>query len=375
MGPEDSDGDDLRDTITSVMDGEEVEYIETTADDPDVGKTVEIDEEGNASVDGEPRVRDSLGRFVAKPKGPEVASEGAAAPAPATPQAGLPTGAPGAPQPGAVASAPPPPQSWSPSAREHWAAMPPAVQQEVHRREVEMQRYVNDTAGARHVAERFYQTVQPFLPTIQAEGVDAITAVSNLMQFATRMRMGTPAEKAITIAALVKSYGVDVHALDSALVGQLPTETNPQASVQAAVQQALAPIYQAAQARQQQITQQAAWGARSEMEAFAQDPKHEFFNDLRGTMADMIEVAERQGREMSLQEAYQRAALLHPEVSKVIIARQQGNQARQLTAAAQRAKAAAVSVRGSAPVGSPNGPEPSSIRESIEAAIESHSRL
>jgi hypothetical protein len=66
--------------------------------------------------------------------------------------------------------------------------------------------------------------------------------------------------------------------------------------------------------------------------------------------------------------------MLHPEVSKVIMARQQGANARQLTAAAQRARGAAVSVKGAAPVGNPNGHEPTSIRESIEAAIESHSR-
>jgi hypothetical protein len=58
-----------------------------------------------------------------------------------------------------------------------------------------------------------------------------------------------------------------------------------------------------------------------------------------------------------------------------MLARQQGVNAQKLTAAARTAKAAAVSVRGSAPVGNPNGAEPSSIRESIEAAIESHSRV
>jgi hypothetical protein len=370
-----SDSEDLRDTISTVMDGGEVEYVESDTDDTGDGKTTVVEDEGAAQAPehddtpGEGRVRDSLGRFVPKAKvGSDVAPPAGQAPGPGSP----------ATQPGAApgeATPTPAPQSWSPAAREHWAQMPAQVQQEVYRREQEMQRFVNDTAGARQVAERFYQTVQPFLPTIQAEGVDALTAVGNLMQFATRMRMGTPNEKATTIAALVKAYGVDVNALDSALVGQpLPQDGNPQANVQAAVQQALQPIYQAAQQRQQRIQQEAAWGAQSEMSQFAQEPNHEFFGDLRSMMADLIEVAERQGHELSLEDAYWRAAMLHPEVSRVIMARQQGVNAQQLTAAARRAKSAAVSVRGSAPVGSPNGAEPSSIRESIEAAIESHSR-
>jgi molybdopterin-biosynthesis enzyme MoeA-like protein len=90
-------------------------------------------------------------------------------------------------------------------------------------------------------------------------------------------------------------------------------------------------------------------------------------------MADIIEVAERQGRQMSLAQAYERAAMLHPEVSKVMLARQQGSNARQLTQAAQRARSAAVSVKGAAPVGNPVASEPTSIRDSIEAAIAAHS--
>jgi len=368
-----SDSEDLRDTISTVMDGGEVEYSET--DEPDDGKTTVVEEDGEPApaaeeAPSEGRVRDAMGRFV-----PKEAKSGVAPPASGAPADGSPSAAGPAQAGEAAPQAVPAPPTWSPAAREHWAAIPAPVQQEVYRREVEMQRFVNDTAQARQVAESFYRTVQPYLPTIQAEGVDPITAVGNLMQFATRMRMGTPNEKALTLAALVKAYGVDVQALDTALVGQLPADGGGgQQNVQQAVQQALQPIYQAAQQRQQRVEQEARQGAQSEMARFAQDPKHEFFGDLRGMMADLIEVAERNGREMPLDEAYYKAALLHPEVSRVIIARQQGVNARQLTEAARRARGAAVSVRGSAPVGNPSGSEPSSIRDSIEAAIESHSR-
>ena len=73
---------------------------------------------------------------------------------------------------------------------------------------------------------------------------------------------------------------------------------------------------------------------------------------------------------MDLGDAYKRACALHPEVSRVMLARQQGATAQQLTAQARTAKAAAVSVKGGAPVGNPARAEPTSIRESVEAAIE-----
>lgn len=322
--------------------------------------------------------RDSLGRFL--PKTGQEAAGGPAAPPGTQPLAQPLNGQPAPAQP--VAQALPAPARWSVTAREAWAQVPPAVQDEVTRREQQMQQYVNASAPARQLGENFWNSVQPFMPAIQAEGVDPITAVTNLLQFGARMRMGTPSEKASTVANIVKAYGVGIEDLDGALRAILTGEPQPrgggadqqQQYIQQAIQQGLAPLYQAAQQRQARLQEDAANHTRGEIDAFAADPARKYFPDLRDIMADLVEVAQKQGGDMSLADAYDRAALLHPEISKVIIAQRQGVNAHQLTQAAQRAKAAAVSVVGSAPIGNPNPSEPSSIRESIEAAIEAHSR-
>ena len=239
-----------------------------------------------------------------------------------------------------------------------------------------MQQWAQNTAPLRNAGQAFINAVQPFQHTIQAEGVDPLTAVTNLMQATTTLRFGTPMEKANMLAQVVKAYGVDIRALDGALAGVVPPEGQPQqVNVQAEVQRALAPLMQMAQQREQAEVNRLTEQSYAELRAFAADPAHEFLGDVRPLMADMIEVAERQKYPLSLQDAYDRACALHPEVSKVIMARRQGANAQQLTQAAQRAKSAAVSVRGVAPVGNPNAVEPSSIRESIEAAIEAHSRV
>lgn len=372
---DDNDDLDLRSTIESAIDGDADDSAATsTPPEPVASQTPPDLPTPTPGQAPEGQVRDSLGRFVPKAKAPEAAG------APEVPGAGqrptgAATGAPVAAQ--APAQGIPPPASWSPMARETWSQVPAAAQQEIARRENEVARTLNDTAQARDVAGRFISMIQPHMATIQAEGVDPFTAVGNLMQATTLLRMGTPGEKANLIASLVKNYGIDIQMLDSALVGEQTPQgngaVNPQ-YVQQAVQQALMPLMQAAQARQQQVAMQADANARNDLGAFASDPKNEFLDDLRNIMADLMEVANRQGYELSLRDAYDRAAQLHPEVSKVILARQQGANARQLTQAAQRAKGAAVSVRGSAPSGNPNTPEPSSIRESIEAAIDAHSR-
>jgi len=374
MGPDDDavdDGPDLRSTIESAIESEGGD-TSATPDAPVAPDSAPVEKPV-----GEPQVqakgdRDSLGRFI--PKAEKAA--GAPGATPGTPGPTGPTNGALPPiQPAPQAPALQAPASWSPGAREHWKTVAPAVQQEIARRESEMARYVNEMAPARNIAERFTQTIQPFLGTIQAEGVDPLTAVRNLMQVTQTLRSGTQYEKASTLAQIVRVYGVDIASLDAALVGQAPPEGSQQRmpDVQQAVQQALAPLYQAAQSRQNQLVQAAEGEARSELEQFAADPANEFFNDLRHEMADIIELGERRGRDISIADAYKQAAMLHPEVSKVMLARQQGVNARQLTQNAQRARSAAVSVRGTAPVGNPAGPEPSSIRESIEAAISAHS--
>jgi post-segregation antitoxin (ccd killing protein) len=366
MGPED---DDLRGDLETAFGedgGTEVPPapppVDKPLDTPPAPESVEA-----VAPKGE---RDALGRFLKK--------DAAAAPTPgvASPPA------PGGPLVPATPAAAPPapglqaPAGWGPAVREHWANLPQPVQEYVHQREQQMQRWANDTAPMRQAGEQFIRAVEPYMMTIRAEGVDPLTAVTNLMQFGTTLRFGTPHEKATVISQCIQLYGVDIPALDALLAGQAPPQGQaPQINVQAEVQRALAPLMQQAQQRQQWEWQQTNEQARSELLAFAEDPKHEFISDVREIMADLIEVAERQRYPLPLQDAYDRACALHPEVSKVIMARQHGVNASKLTQNAQRARAAAVSVKGVAPVGNPTAGEPSSIRESIEAAIDAHSRV
>jgi hypothetical protein len=366
MGPED---DDLRADLETAIGEEGGDAPPTPPPPPQIPEGTAnavpaVDKPVDKPASGE---RDSLGRFLKKP-------DAAAAPTPGVPS---PTpGGPGPVTPATPAAAPAvqAPAGWGPAVREHWSKLPQPVQEYVHQREQQMQRWANDTAPLRQAGEQFLRAIEPYRMTIQAEGVDPITAIGNLMQVGTTLRFGTPLEKAQVLAQCVKAYGVDIEALDAALVGAVP-QGQPQVNIQAEVQRALAPLMQQAQARQQWEAQRTQEEARTELVAFAQAPEHEFMNDVRALMADLIEVADKQGMNLPLQDVYDRACALHPEVSKVIMARQQGASAQQLTQKAQRAKAAAVSVRGVAPVGNPTAVEPSSIRDSIEAAIEAHSRV
>src|SRR5512139_2636748 len=102
------------------------------------------------------------------------------------------------------------PESWKPQAKEHWNKLPPDVQHEVARREREIVMTLQQTAGARKVAEQFVAAVSPFEMMIRAEGADPISATRELFGQAAILRIGTPAQKAHLVATVVKRFGVPI---------------------------------------------------------------------------------------------------------------------------------------------------------------------
>lgn len=272
------------------------------------------------------------------------------------------------------------PASWKPDVREHWATLPDGVRSEIHRREVEVQRTLQESAEARKNYEAVMKTISPYEAFIKAEGSNPIQAIDNLMSTAARLRTGTAPELAQLVAGIVNQFGIGrfgnnfIEQLDSALAGQAPQVNHQQSEIEQVLNQKLAPVqqmltqFQQAQAQQQQRAQQQ---VVSEVEQFISQA--EFGNDVREDMADILEVAQRRGINMSLQDAYKKAVMMNDNVRSVLTQRARTQTAQTHTQAAHRARSAAVSVSGAAPVGSMQAPT-TDVRSAIEAAIVSSSR-
>lgn len=320
--------------------------------------------------------RDERGRFKTKDAKPPVAPE-TTAEATAEPAQGI--------QPGPKAEPKAAPQerapaSWRPDVREHWSRLPPEVRAEVARREREMQATLQDTAEARRFSEQLQNVIRPYEMFIKAENSNPLQAIDNLMSTAAKLRTGTAPELAQLVAGMVKQFGVGrfgqtfIEQLDSALAGEVPRVDPVQSQVQQALQQQLAPVtqfmsqFQQAQAAQQQRMQQE---AVSEVQTFIE--RAEFGEDVREEMADLLEVAQRRGRELSLTDAYKQACLTNPRVRAVLEQRAKAKGAQQLTGAAQRARAAAVSVSGAPTIAGPKN-DAVDVRSAIEAAIAANTR-
>ena len=261
------------------------------------------------------------------------------------------------------------PASWTPASREHWAAIPEGVRGEIAKRESELQRTLNETAQARQFTQNFHQSIQPYEGMFRAQGVDATTGIGNVLQTAAQLQMGTPNQRAQAVAGLINQFGVDIATLDDMLVGNMPKTTQASPEV-AQLQQQLAEMQQfiqGQQGQQQQQVMQQQQNIQSETNKFIAE--NEFANDLRGVMADFMDVAERQGRNMTLQEAYNSAVATRPDIQEILNNRTKSSNNQRAVSGARRA---GVSVPQSHGTGG-GGEAPSTTREALLAAWNDHS--
>lgn len=261
------------------------------------------------------------------------------------------------------------PGTWRPALREKFAKLDPDVQQEILKREREIHQGFNEVGEVKKFRDHFLGTVNQYSNVINAEGGRPLETIHNLLKTANVLYAGTPIQKAQTVAAIIKNFGIDITTLDEELSGMAQGQPRPQTAqpdiatlVQQQIQAALAPMVQQ---RDQQVTQ----SAQEELDEFASNPENEFFEDVKETMADILEAATARGTKMDLQTAYRRAILAHNDIADVVARRQLSKQTTGLNSQAQAKKKKSVSLSG-APDRPVVGGE--NLRETIIAAMEQH---
>lgn len=211
------------------------------------------------------------------------------------------------------------PVNWGPKERESWSKIPRPLQDKIVAREKEMADAMQGTADARKTHGAINQLAQAYAPILAAEGAATpMAAIQSMFQTVAQLRMGSPADKAGQIAQMIKHYGVDIGTLDSMLVGESPQQ-NPNAQLESLIDQRMAPINNVMEQlsqQQLQFQQNQQQQATQAVVDFGQNA--EFLADVRNDMADLIDLAAKHGRELSMQEAYDRACALNPDVSAVI---------------------------------------------------------
>lgn len=269
------------------------------------------------------------------------------------------------------------PQSWKGDAKKLWETLPLQIRQEVARREKDVMQVMHQAADHKSKIDAMVQVMTPHGERIRATYGDPVKAVASLLQTEAVLHSGSQAQKAQLLAHLVKQFGVDIYALDSALAGQpMPEQVQQQSTIEQLLEQKLAPFQQFLQTQQNrelQERQQSQQQAEMTVAEMSQDDRYPYFADVRQDMADIIEMNSRRGVAISLQDAYTRAVRMNDGTFQAANVRDQSQGATQAALeahrAAQAAKGASVSVTGSPTGSGRNVGNSSDLRGTIEAAF------
>jgi hypothetical protein len=195
--------------------------------------------------------------------------------------------------------------------------------------------------------------------------------VGELLQAAQSLSYGPPAQRADKLAELALQFGVDVRQLDQALSRRIqgggmrsPQQAQPQ--VAADPRQVFQEMFQEVAGRHQ------AKLAETRVEAFASDPKHEFFPDVADHMQAWLEGISKQGRTEVSDEEFERAysafCQMNPEIAPILEQRREEEAARTAMATTSRARRAASSVRSQPVVATAT--QPKGLRATLERRYE-----
>jgi hypothetical protein len=333
------------------MAAEEKEVATETSSDRSVRDDLiasmkEIEDREEETVKPE-RARDETGKFAQEQVAPE----------PENPVEAVPTAAPAPPQALAFAAAP---SSWSNAAKAKWAALDPELRSEIAKREADVHKGFTKMDEERAFAKSMQKAFAPYEAVIRASGVTPEQVSQATLNYWYRLRTGDDNTRLQTLAQIARESGIDI----AKLTNSQPQQVDPTI---AALQQELAQLrnYQQQQIHAQQMAEQQQ--VQSAIEAFGQDPKHRYFNDVQIEMGALMQA----GRAKDMEEAYEMAIWARPDLRAQLLADQQQQLKTAAAEKAKQARAKAISIRGGpggslTPASNPN----STVRQDLEAAFE-----
>ena len=354
----------MRDDLSEAMDalGDEETFAETRQEVlTDDEETVETDTDEQDSGDAEESPTESEG----------VEADGKTVSAESDPKAEAPS------DPREANQSLKAPVGWAPKEREQWSKVPRPLQERILAREKEMAEGMANTKGAKAVENYVNRMGEHYGDLMQSAGfkhpLDAAGAAMGSMNV---LATGTQDQKATELARIISQFGVDIEVLDNALVGggSSNAQQDPQMQrIQQMLDERLAPVNQLmtrAQQMQEQQRQQQGSQAVEEVKKFGEQA--EFLNDVREDMADIIELAEKRGQKLSLQQAYNRACAAHPEIANIIEQRRRDEQLKGGRAELDAKRTAASSISGRQG-GSGGNPGNLTLRDTIAQAMDGDS--
>ena len=187
------------------------------------------------------------------------------------------------------------PKSWPKEMHEHWPKVDPKVQEYWETREKQMLDGLDQYKDHASFGKSLREVLSPYRPIIEAAGIDEAKAVQTLLNAHYRLTQGSLDQRQLAYQELGKNLGL---AKDEQAAAVDPTTK--------ALQDRLNALETSLTSREQATFVEAQTRVANEVEVFASDPAHTYFDEVADDIVAMI----RSGA--SLQEAYDKAVWANP---------------------------------------------------------------
>ena len=256
----------------------------------------------------------------------------------------------------------PAPVSWKAETRAEWDKIPRKLQEEVIRREAEIDKKLSQVDEERQFGRKLKDVVNPYMPLINSANSTPEKAVQEMLNYAHILQTGTPSSKAQLLWSLAQRWGADMRITPQ-------TAQQPAHQLQALTQELGTLKQQLAKQPEMFKQQQEEAKLKSVIEAFASDPKHPHYEKVRPVMASLLT----SGVAENMDDAYERACYADPEIRSSLAKEADAKRVAEKKAKADAARNAASSIKGSAAIngaGTIQTPK-RSLREELQANFRS----
>jgi hypothetical protein len=250
------------------------------------------------------------------------------------------------PEPEIVSTAP---KSWPKEMHDHWGKMPKEAQDYWTIREKQMLDGLEQYKGDAGYGKQMKEAITPYMALIQAQGIDPPQAVQTLLNAHYKLSVSNPTQKAEYFQSLARQYGVDLGGMQSQEGQQ---QVDPMVRQ---LQDELHNIKQVIQSGNQQQLDAERNKIQNEVNAFASDPKHAYFDEVSEEIVALLKNG------ATLEDAYEKAVWANPvtrqkEMSRVQTEQQAALKAKAIAEAEAKKKAASVNLRNRDSQRTPTGP-------------------
>jgi hypothetical protein len=227
------------------------------------------------------------------------------------------------------------PKSWKPEYHEAWGKLDPKVQEYVGQRENEMASGIESVKGDAAVGRTLKEVIAPYQPLLDSQGIrEPAQAVRALLNAHYQLSTADEAGRTALFASLAKQYHVDVAKLAGAATATIDPALR---EVTDRLNKVEGSLTAAQQAQVEGLRQQTS----KEVEVFASDPTHPYFNEVADHIVLLL-----QDPRISLKDAYEQAVWANPATRAKEQARLQQEAEAKLRKDAEEAAAKARKAKG-----------------------------